>query len=223
MKTILTLILCFFLSPLALAQDDVTAGALERAKASFDSASTEFKESVLKWFKMQEDRARAKGDRKALITSETLRNEFSKSGKMPGTAPKSLRRKQELINSRMEAAYLLAVRDFTRMGNDQLATQTEKQLEDFRKTLINTPDRQLWKHGGGSFAILGEEVWEEKLSDGRSFRYQEVDRNEEYIEIDALTGDTKIRIRIYDDRTELGHKPSLVFKKHLDGNWAEKK
>lgn len=221
MKLLFTPILLVCLSSLVVAQDDDAANALERAKAAFDAARTELEEGVLKWFGTQEDRARAKGDRKALTTIETQRMEFSKSGKIPDTAPRSLRRKQELINSRMEAAYLQAIRDFTWAGNDQLAIQSEKQLEEFRKSSLTMSDRQLWKHGGGSFASVEKGGWEEKISDGRSFRYKEVDRNEEYVELNALTGDKQIRIRIFDDHAEIGHKPSLVFKKHLEGKWAE--
>lgn len=222
MKTILSILSLICLSPVTVAQDDAVSTALERAKALFDSDSTNFENDVLKWFKKVEDDARAKGDRESLTSRQSLRAEFSKSGKMPDIAPISLRRKQERINSSMESAYKKAIEEFTRMDNDRLATQTEKQLEGFRNSLLNKPDRQIWRHSGGSFAVVDKNVWEEKISDGRSFRYQEIDRNKGYVELDALTGDTRIRVRLYDDRAEYGHKPSLAFKKHLVGKWAEK-
>lgn len=221
MQQVATFILLVCMSSLFSAQEDDAAAALERARVSFDAASTEFNVSVLKWFSTQEDRARAKGDRKALTTLKIQRVEYSRSGKIPNIAPKSLRRKQEQIHLKMEAAYLQAIRDFTRVGNDQLAAQTEKQLDDFRKRSVTMSDRKVWRHAGGSFALAANEVWEEKISDGRSFRYEEIDRNEEYIELVALTGDTNVHIRLYENHAESGLKPNLVFKKHLKGNWEK--
>lgn len=221
MKPCLTLLLLVLLTSASIAQEDAVLEALNKAKSKFDSDSTEFEDAAIKWFSSQKDRSRVKGDRDGLVSIETLEAEFSKTGKLPNTAPRSLRRKLESLNSRMESAYLLAIRDYTRAGNDRMAAETEKQLESFRKNLQQKPDRQLWTHGGGRFAMVGERVWEEKLSDGRIFRYKEIDRNEEYVELDAITGDTRNRVRLFDERSEVGVKPSLKFKKIADGKWTE--
>src|SRR3990170_2800137 len=61
----------------------------------------------------------------------------------------------------------------------------------------------------GQFAMVESGVWVESSPNGNQYRYREVQRTQDYIEIDALTGDTRIRIRIYDSRCDFASKPEL--------------
>ena len=198
------------------------AAALAPFLAAISTASTEIEEAVSKWFISQEERYRLKGDRESLKRIEASREAFTSKGKLPQNLPTSLQRKQELVHNKMEAAYVLALRDFTREKNDNLAMDTERQLVEFRKNHQITR-RQVWKHEGGVFAAIGDGIWEETdLTKGKSYRFREINRTEDFVELDAITGDTNTRVRLYDERADYGYKPTIVFKKGYEGQWSAK-
>jgi hypothetical protein len=89
-----------------------------------------------------------------------------------------------------------------------------------QKTLQGLPDdRKCWKHDRGQFALVEPGVWEEQSPNGNQYRYREVHRTEDYVEIDALTGETRLRIRLYDSRCDWAVKPELVFTTTFSGKW----
>jgi hypothetical protein len=81
--------------------------------------------------------------------------------------------------------------------------------------------RKRWIHANGEFIQLAQDVWQEKSPNGNTYRYKEVTRTQEYVELDALNGDTTLRYRLYDDRCESGKKGGANFASlFAQGKWV---
>ena len=81
--------------------------------------------------------------------------------------------------------------------------------------------RRHWVHETGDFRIIGPGEWEERSPNGLTYRYKEIDRTKDRIELDALNGDTAIRYRLYDNRCDQGKKPVLTYTTLFTGGWAD--
>ncbi len=87
----------------------------------------------------------------------------------------------------------------------------------------NSDGRTRWVHDTGEFAMVlaSEGVWEEKSPNGRIYRYRETGRTKEFVQLDAVTGDTSLRFRLYDDHCDNGKKSDGNLRPlFLGGRWV---
>ena len=217
---IFTTITFLLLHSICCGQDDLVASKLDKATEDYHADTTKLEETAAEWFSKQEAHYRKRGNRVGLKKIEADRNAFHSEARLPKEAPRSLRRMQAKINSKMEASYRDAMRKFTVSGNEQKAKETEKALSGFLKAVSDSPIRSAWKHDKGLFEIAGPGVWKETISDGRTFAYKELTRTEDFVEIEATSGNTDVRLRLYSDHGDIGSKTNLKFKTlYRAGKW----
>jgi hypothetical protein len=126
------------LSALAVHADESPPPALKRleeAKKKFAAAKTEANAKVLEWFGQQEDGARKKGDRKAVLQTTADRDEYVKSGALPAATPVAVKTRLEAAQKALEAEYGVAIKDLTKARADELAGKIENELHEFRQSL----------------------------------------------------------------------------------------
>lgn len=200
--------------------DDNIAKTLDLAEERYESDLAEFDTLVLKWFDEQETRARKTGKKEAVDKVLKERNAFTKNGEISESIPVSIVRKRSQAEQKLGSAFERAVSEYVKRKEDSLASQTQEELKALRETPRPPDNRKVWKHPNGQFKVLENGEWEEESGNGKTYRYKEVSRNKEFVELDALNGNTNIRIRIFTDRIEYGKKPGLTFAPKFKGTWS---
>jgi len=199
------------------AAEDPVAQALDEAKweylRSLDAAQTE----ILAWFDRREQGARKHGNKSLVDQIRVQRGTFEARLELPATAPASLRNRQQNAESSMRAAYVLAIKEFTRIGNDPEAAAMERELATFNESHLV---RSRWVHPQGEFRQAGREIWTESSPDGNSYSYREIGRNQDYVELRALNGNTATRIRLRDTTADYGYEPKVEYRTEYLGKWV---
>ena len=81
--------------------------------------------------------------------------------------------------------------------------------------------RRRWVHAKGNFTLVDVGRWDEWSPRGRMYHWREVGRSDEYVELDAIDGNTSLRARLHATRCDYGEKPRLDFRTIFEGRWAE--
>jgi hypothetical protein len=118
--------------------DDI-AKKLEEAKAAYQASLDKNHAAVREWFDKRENAARQDGNKKLVDQNKADRVTYSETGELPKGAPIDLSRNFVDTNTAMEAAYLAAIKDYTRTKQDDQAATVEKQLETFKRSVRTWP------------------------------------------------------------------------------------
>jgi len=156
------------------------------------------------------------------------REEFAKKLELPQQAPAALTAQPKVARARLESAYEVAVKDYTKAKNDERADSVEKELAEFRTSggiqksdpQVADRDRQMWVQSRGYFLKgLGKD-WLEKWDDGKSMPnlFQEVQRTADYIEL--RNAHLPVTCRLYKDRAVFrDDRQGPEFKQVYSGGW----
>lgn len=79
-------------------------------------------------------------------------------------------------------------------------------------------ERTVWRHDGGFFENTKGNEWLEKSQNG-TFRFKEIKRSEEYIELENIKSAN--RVRLYDMRATQVDKEGKELKEYYKGKWEE--
>jgi hypothetical protein len=200
------------------AADDPVGKKLDDAKWAYLQATDTIQADIVGWFDRREQAARKDGKKRLVDQIRAERQTFEARLELPHSAPASLKKGRPAARLALRAAYLSAVKEYTRVGNDQEAAAVESELAAFDST---NQTRSRWVHDRGEFRLVGSEIWAEKSPDGKVYSFREIDRNKDYIELDALNGNTATRVRLRDSTADYGYEPQLNFGTGYSGKWAE--
>ena len=129
-------VFCVGLLPLSWIQAEdspVTAPKLEAARQRYDSAWSEFSTGLLQHLDRQLELTRKSGDLTKVQELETARSQFEKSNIFPDQVPVPLYRKLRGAHLAYEAACDVAIKGFTKSGNDDQAKATSQLLEKLQQ------------------------------------------------------------------------------------------
>ena len=205
------------------ADGDPVRKKLDDAKAAYDKATMEYKTEAEKWFEKEDDAARKL---KSGVTEKVKqvageKKDFDEKGVLPKRVPLTLKDKPAKAAELMVKAFKSASDEYSRQKKDEAAVTVEKELEAFKTSNLLQDSRKRWVHDKGEFRVVEMGIWEEKWSNGKTFRYKEVSRTKDYVEIDALNGELSIRVRLYDARCDYGNKPKLNYTTFFMGKWVK--
>lgn len=121
----------FVLSPAVHAQDSVQK-ELDRAKAVYQKEKEAYRASVLESYEKREDAARKAADKKLVDQVKAELDAFEHWNAAPSSVPPAVNKRRSSSRARMESAFQSAIKNYVRMKNDEAASATEKELEEFR-------------------------------------------------------------------------------------------
>jgi hypothetical protein len=124
---------CFLAASLTAGADDI-AQKLEEAKAVYKVDLEKSHSAVREWFDKRENTVRKDGNKKLLDQIKAEQAKYNEVGELPKVAPPDLARNFADVFTVMEAAYLTAIKDYTRAKQDDQAALVEKQLETFKRS-----------------------------------------------------------------------------------------
>jgi len=223
-RTVIVTFLVALLCGATSAEDDPVDKNLTTAKEDFGKAAEKARTGLLADLKKKLDTVQKAGD---LMTLEKIQAElkaFEERGDLPKSVPtKSYESQMRIARTKLEEAYGAAVKQYTKDGKIALAKTIQEELDEFKKGGPPKPDgRNRWVHEKGEFKLIKDCVWEEKSPNGKTYQFKEVSRTKDYIEIDAINGDTSLRYRLYNERCDSGKKPKPVFKTLFSkGKWEK--
>lgn len=199
------------------AADDPVGSKLDRAKWSHLQALDAAQWEIRDWFDRRERGARKHGNKNLVDQIKQEREIYQARGELPPSASPSLKRKQPDARAALRAALLDAIKEYTRSGDDREAALIERELAEFDASNVT---RSRWVHSGGEFRHIGHALWAERAADGKVYQFREVARTADFIELDALNGNTATRVRLRDSSADYGYKPALEFQAVFSGAWA---
>ena len=125
---------CIFLSSLlAIADDDDPKEKIFKAKAAYTAEIAKLRAEVIAGFDKREEKARNKGDKKLVDEIKFQRAAFDEAEEWPADMPKELSMRLTKARAQVEAAYLNAIKEYTKAKKDEEAATMEKDLTEFRK------------------------------------------------------------------------------------------
>ncbi|WP_417740611.1 3-keto-disaccharide hydrolase [Rosistilla oblonga] len=108
---------------------DTHSAAISAAKSQYFAAEGEYDQRIRDWFDSQETRARARGDRDAVVSIKSMRTEYSSSNAVPTDLPRLISRQFDSAKTRLRRDYESIVSDLTRDGLDKRAADAEAELK----------------------------------------------------------------------------------------------
>lgn len=125
-----TLLVC---TSLAIAQSpDPIKAKLDKAQDVYLKEMTDYRQSVLDHFEEREAVARKAGNKKAVDQVKAEREAFEKNGQLPQVVAATFKPKSASIRAKLEAAYTVAVKEYTKEKLDKEAAAVEKSLAEFK-------------------------------------------------------------------------------------------
>jgi hypothetical protein len=208
------------------AEDDPVDKTLTTAKEVFEKAAEKARAGLLTDLKKREEAAQKGGDLQMLEKIQAETKTFETSGELPKSVPvRTYESQMRIAHAKLEEKYGAAVKQYTKEGKIALAKAIQQELDDFKKdrsVAVAAIARKQWLHATGKFTEIKEGVWEEKSPNGSTYQFKEVSRTKEYIELDAVNGDKRLRYRLYDDRCDTARKPNLTFTTlFTGGKWSK--
>ena len=194
---------------------------LDKAKAAYALEEEKFKQDIGSFFDKREDAARKAGDKKGVDLVKTERKAFEDRNELPATAPKAAKQRLATAKTALEKAYALAVKEYTMAKMDAMATVVEKELAAFKQGLDPLDTRGKWVHPGGTFTRIQNAEWEEKSPDGRTYKWKEVGRTKEYVELQADIFGVPNTVRLGSKSAEYQTGKAAEFKPKFTGKWAD--
>jgi hypothetical protein len=108
------------------------------AKTAYDTEMKQFRQQATDWFDKREASARKDGNKKLLDQIKVERKAFEDDSELPKLAPAALRQKPTFARKAMEAAYVEAVKAYTRAKKDDEAASVEEAFKTFlNETSLN--------------------------------------------------------------------------------------
>lgn len=121
-------------SSLALAEEDSIGQKLTVAKDDFEKAAERARSELIADLKIKADAAQKAGDLKALEMLQAELKAFEGSGQLPKSVPvKSYESQLRTARAKLEMAYELAVKLYTKDGEIALAKVAQRELDEFKK------------------------------------------------------------------------------------------
>ncbi|MBI5757238.1 MAG: hypothetical protein HZA46_01825 [Planctomycetales bacterium] len=112
--------------------EDPIKKKLDAAKLAYELEMKSFETSVEEWLDKREELARKDGNKKQVDLVKAERTVFQEEGVLPKDLPISVRRKATLARSTIEAAFAVAVKEYTKAKLDDEASDVERELADFK-------------------------------------------------------------------------------------------
>lgn len=217
------------------ADADEIKDQLDKAKAAYDEDIKSARESLLSVLDLRIESAQKLGDLQLLKRLKADRQLFADSDELPqSVSVREHATSTGVARRRLEAAYLKAVKEFTKADKIKEADVTEKELQAFKDSgrakkkpapPNNAPTREvreIWIHDTGYFMKGVGKDWFEKYHNGNSppNLFVEVVRTQDFIELRHRQAQTTVRILsdkalARDDTKKLGFKPIY------NGCWLE--
>ena len=159
MKTVVVALLCVaFGHGRGRAADDSPQDRLDAAKAKYLKDMNSYREEVNAYFEKREEAARKDGNKKQVDAIKTEKKLFEDTGALPKSESKSdstLSLKAVTIRKELEKAYGMAVKEFTKVKQDDEAAQAQEELKAFvnlvgtwREIVPNPGLVRVFKFGG---------------------------------------------------------------------------
>jgi hypothetical protein len=114
----------------AAADDDPVKKKLEVAKETYGVEMGKFRQAAEEWFDKREEVARKAGNKKVVDQVKAERQAFRDKGELPKAASADLKQKPATARKALEAAYKVAVKEYTKASKDAEAAAAEKELEE---------------------------------------------------------------------------------------------
>jgi hypothetical protein len=166
--------------PSVIQAEDPVRKKLENAKEQYEKDSEKLGKLINEWFDNTEVQVRKQGDKKLLESHQAARQAFEKKWLLPPSIPVAYQKRAFQLRSNIENAYQSAIKQCVRNGDDKLAEEVEKDFELF-STRFDL--RQEWIGTQSSFVFQGHGVWKETLVAGKEYRWFELSRTDECIEV----------------------------------------
>lgn len=137
-RSMLVCLVCILATPISTvyAADDAIRRSLDEAKAEYEEKLEKYQTAVTTWFEKREEAARKIGDKKAVDLIKAERQAFVENGDLPKTSPASLKSQLSSARLTIEIAYKSAVREYTKLKQDDEAAAIEKELEAFLSGMV---------------------------------------------------------------------------------------
>ncbi|HEV3385092.1 MAG TPA: hypothetical protein VG097_09760 [Gemmata sp.] len=132
-RVLLSFALVLQSSLLTIAGDDDPKETIFKAKSAYTAEIAKLRSEVIAAFDKREEKARAAGNKKLVDEIKFYRSAFDEDEEWPAEMPAELRTRLTKARSQVEAAYLIAIKDYTKTKKDEEAAATEKDLAEFRK------------------------------------------------------------------------------------------
>lgn len=210
--------------PAAFGEEDPSS-KLAAAKAKYDSEIEKARSAALAWLDRREEVARKDGDKPLVDRIKTERDSFKEKLELAADCPSMIRKQFSDARTAMEAAYGVAIKEYTRGKRDDDAVAVERELESFRrKTPVLAPfdgadARNLWMHAHGYFVRGVGKDWFEKWDDGKSppNLFEEVQKTKDFVELHHRQG--RVTYRLYQGRVMLKGDSDGSFRQIYLGKW----
>ena len=118
--------------------DDPSTDKLSRAKAAYEADIEKYKTAAIAWFDRKEETARKAGDKKTVDQVKSERQAFDDNGKLPTSAPTSMKNQITSARGALETAYKTAISEYIRAKRDDEAASVEKELATFQSGRVET-------------------------------------------------------------------------------------
>jgi hypothetical protein len=164
------------------ADEDPVRAKLEKAKSTYGRDLENFQKAVGDYLDKGEAAARKDGNKKLVDNIKADRKQFEEKGQLPKSTPAAIRHKAAAALAKMEAAFELAIKEYTKTKMDDEATKVTKEFEAYKRrtqhyagTLDAFQVDSVWK--GSQLVIKGNpKAKQENLElqvverDGKSFK-----------------------------------------------------
>jgi hypothetical protein len=189
MSRFLCLVFCALVATLASwAQPDETdpiKAKLTAAKTAFDAQKEKFADSIAKQFDAREAAARKEGSKKLLDELKIERKHFDEKGLLPRATTAAVRQQMLTAIAKLDAAYELAIKQYTMVKKDEQATSVsreqnafKRQIERFASGLDFFQVDTVWKGSYSSVVVVKGKMKETRMEldmqvvdrDGKSFK-----------------------------------------------------
>jgi len=198
---------------MAVAAEDPIQKKLSAAKEEFAEAVEKARSGLLSDLRKREEIAQNVGDLRALVKVRAEAKAFVEKRELPrSVSVKGYESQMRTACARLDESYAAAIKQYTKDGKIALANAIDEERTNFKKdNSWKAESRKRWVHANGEFVETKEGIWEERSSNGKKYQYKEVARTKEYIEIDAVNGDTSLTYRLYDDRCDYVKRPNTTY------------
>jgi hypothetical protein len=185
---------------------------LTEAKDDYSSELKEVRNAVLADLKSAADRALDAGRKDAFDALKADEAAFVTEARWPRTVNvRAYQRRVQVAARQLAGQYQRAIREFSREKQVAAASQAQKDLAGlFREHF------RFWRHRGGSFVRLNETDWEEAAPGGAHYRFREVRRTDEYVELSR----NGCLVRLYADRCDVSFTPFASSRTFYRGAWT---
>lgn len=135
------------------AQDSIKA-KLDKAKAAYELDVEKARKAAIEFFDKKEETARKTGNKSIVDQVRSERDTFDRTGELSKAVPDAIKVKFATANSTVENAYLQAIKEYTKAGqdNDAAAIETEMKTRGLGTGAFRFSGTWIETHGNGVIA-----------------------------------------------------------------------